>query len=207
MPPPKPSAERRHQGANYCRSRGTRHPACTGSPHPRALRAPRTAPHGSEPARDPAASPVCAGVAARVRQGGDCQAASPSPAARPPARSLLRPPPHRRAWLHRLALRSPRSAGGRGPGTLFKVAMWVQPSCPPSRDPPLALLPGPEAPPPLRPSAPPSRNPPNPASLGPALKSPSPGPAPPEAPPSRVPEVCSPRWQLVWRAQEVGGSF
>lgn len=57
-------------------------------PHPRALRAPRTAPHGSEPARNPAASPVCAGVAARVRQGGDCQVASPSPAARPPARAL-----------------------------------------------------------------------------------------------------------------------
>lgn len=175
-------------------------------PHPRALRAPRTAPHGSEPARNPAASPVCAGVAARVRQGGDCQVASPSPADRPPARSLLRPPPHRRAWLHRFALRRPRSAGGRGSGTLFKVAMWVQPSCPPSRDPPLALLPGPSAPPPPTPPPLPLENPKS-RLLRPRPQSPSPGPAPPEAPPSRVPEVCSPRWQLVWRAQEVGGIF
>lgn len=180
--------------------------------------APRTAPLGSEPARAPAppgtrpparSVPVWQHVCGRA---GTVRPRPPSPAARPPARSLLQLPPHRRARLHRLALRRPRSAGGRGPGTPLRSQCG---DGPPARPPEtlhwsFSPAPRPRLP---RPSAPPSRNPSTAPHPKPRLlrsrppESPSPGPAPPEAPPSRGPEVCSPSWQLVWRALEVGGCF
>lgn len=212
-PPQKPSTERRHLGANYGRSRGARHPACTGSPQPRCTHPTHPAGHHSgqsppEPQRLPGPG----------RQPGPCRCGSTCaagrglsgrvPLARLPARSLLQLPPHRRARLHRLALRRPRSAGGRGPGTLLRSQCGYGPPARPPETLHWSFSPAPRPRLP-RPSAPPSRNPSTALHPKPRLlrsrppRSPSPGPAPPEAPPSRGPEVCSPRWQLVWRAVEV----
>lgn len=154
MPPPsKPFG--RAPGCQQLLQLRSASPGLHGMP-PRAARAPCAAPLEAEPARPPAPP----GTRSQARSApmsqhvcGRAGTVRPRSLTRPPARSLLRRPPHRRAWLQRLALRRPRSPGGRGPGTLFKVAVWVRPSSPPSRDPPLALLPPPR---PLLPSAPPS---------------------------------------------------
>lgn len=137
--PPPPSVEPLgpspgHQGCQPLLQLRSASPSLTPIPL-RAARARARTGHDARPtlraSRDPAESRVRARAAARVRQGGDCQPRSPAEPPAPACSGSLTAAPSRAP----LALRRPRSAGGRGPRTIFKVAPWVRPSGPPSRDP------------------------------------------------------------------------